>query len=83
MTPSKDQEATNKAEWENPNNWSSIYFSKHDTRPSVPKKNPRHGWTINFGHPKGAPWIYYLMLLFFAIGLFIGVGLGIGIMLVK
>ena len=79
MKANKDIEAVNQAEWEDPNNWSTIYFSKRDSRPSVPKKNPKHGWTINFGHPKGAPWIYYLLLLFFALGLIIGVGIGIGI----
>ncbi len=83
MTKSNDQEAINKAEWENPNNWSTIYFSKQDTRAIVPKKIPKHGWTINFGHTRGASWIYYLMILFFALGLFMGVGIGIGIMLFK
>lgn len=78
MDEHNDQEAINKAEWEDPNNWSTIYFSKRDSRSSVPKKNPKHGWTINFAHPKGARWIYYLMLLFFALGLIIGFGLGVG-----
>ncbi len=64
MAEQKDQESINRAEWEDANNWSTIYFSKRDNRPSVPKRNPRHGWTINFAHPKGARWIYYLMLLF-------------------
>ena len=77
MATNKHQEEINQAEWENPNNWSTIYFSKRDTRSSVPKKNPKHGWTINFAHPKGALWIYYLMLFFFALGLVIGVGIGI------
>ena len=49
----KKQEEIDQQEWENPDNWSTIYFSKRDSRASVPKKNPKHGWTINFGHPKG------------------------------
>lgn len=78
MAEHKDQEEINRAEWEDPNNWSTIYFSKRDSRPSVPKRNPKQGWTINFAHPKGARWIYYLMLLFFTLGFIIGAGFGIG-----
>ncbi len=83
MAEHKNQEATNRAEWEDPNNWSTIYFSKRDSRPSVPKMNPKHGWTINFGNPKGARWIYYLMLLFFTLGFIIGAGLGVGFVLAQ
>ncbi len=79
MIADQDQKAINRAEWEDPENWSTIYFSKLDSRPSVPKRNPKHGWTIYFGHPKGARWIYYLMLFFFALGLVIGLAIGIGI----
>ncbi|NIB42772.1 hypothetical protein HBA55_24405 [Pseudomaricurvus alkylphenolicus] len=75
----ESQDAKNQSEWEDPNNWSTIYFSKRDSRSTVPKRDPRQGWTINFGHPKGAVWIYYLFLFFFMIGLMIGVGVGIGI----
>ena len=82
MAEHKDQEAIDRAEWEDPSNWSTIYFSKRDSRLSVPKRNPKHGWTINFAHPKGARWIYYLILLFFSLGLTIGAGLGMGFVLV-
>ncbi len=78
MTSYNDQKEINEAEWRNPDNWSTIYFSKRDSRSSVPKRNPKHGWTINFGHPKGARWIYYLIVLFFSLGFIIGMGLGIG-----
>ena len=80
MDTQKNQEEINQAEWENPDNWSTIYFSKRDDRASVPKRNPKHGWTINFAHPKEAPWIYYLLLLFFILGTIVGLGVGIGYM---
>ncbi len=73
------QNEVNQKEWENPDNWSTIYFSKRDGRATVPKKNPKEGWTINFGHPQGAKWIYYLMLLFFVIGFIVGAGVGFGV----
>ena len=66
------QDIINQAEWENPENWSSIYFSKKDSRTSVPKKNPKHGWTINFGSSSGARWIYYFLVMFFLLGCFFG-----------
>mgnify|MGYP006981144645 CR=1 FL=1 len=83
MAKHKDKEAINQAEWEDSDNWSTIYFSKRDSRSSVPKRNPKLGRTINFAHPKGARWIYYLMLLFFSLGLMIGTGLGAGLVLVQ
>ena len=67
------QDEINKAEWENPDNWSTIYFSKKDSRTCVPKKNPRHGWTVNFATPSGGRWIYYFLILFFLLGVFAGV----------
>lgn len=76
MKNSTQQSATNQSEWENPDNWSSIYFSKKDTRTWVPKSNPKMGWTINFGSKSGANWIYYLFGLFFLIGIFVGTTLG-------
>ncbi len=62
MTASQDQ--INKAEWENPDNWTSpgLYFSKRDTRWIVPKRNPVLGWTFNLGNKKGA-WAMLLTLL--------------------
>lgn len=68
MKMSKAQEEINQAEWENPDNWSTIYFSKKDSRACVPKRNPKHGWTINFGSRAGSRWIYYFFLLFMALG---------------
>jgi len=68
----KMEEEINQREWEDPDNWTTIYFSKKDKRSWVPKKNPKHGVTINFGSPAGSRWIYYLFLLFFIIGVIIG-----------
>ncbi|MCJ8331468.1 MAG: hypothetical protein HRT89_11610 [Lentisphaeria bacterium] len=69
---SETQDEINQAEWENPDNWSTIYFSKKDSRAWVPKRNPKHGVTINFGNPKGARWIYYLILIFLILGVVLG-----------
>ena len=63
-----NQEEIDRREWENPDNWTTIYFSKKDSRACVPKRNPKHGWTINFGSPAGSRWVYYLMALFLGIG---------------
>lgn len=76
------QDDINNREWENPDNWTTIYFSKRDSRASVPKKNPKHGWTINFGNSDGAKWIYYLMGIMFSIGLMVGAALGFTLALV-
>ncbi len=73
MADNKTQDEINQAEWEDSNNWSTIYFSKKDSRTSVPKKNPKHGWTINFGSSSGAKWIYYLLVMFFLLGSVLGV----------
>lgn len=70
MTPPENQ--NDQKEWENPDNWSSIYFSKKDSRTFVPKRNIKTGWTINFGSPSGAKWIYYLFAIFFLIGCTLG-----------
>ena len=80
---STQQDDIDQSEWENPDNWSTIYFSKRDSRATVPKKNPKHGWTINFGHSRGAKWIYYLMCLFFIIGIIVGVGVGVALDLLE
>jgi uncharacterized membrane protein len=72
MENNRTQDEINQAEWENPDNWSTIYFSKKDSRACVPKKNPKHGWTINFGNPSGALWIYYLLGIFLLLGGFFG-----------
>ncbi len=73
MTDHTHQDETNQAEWANPDNWTTIYFSKKDSRTWVPKQNPRHGWTINFGNASGAKWIYYLFGLFLLLGIILGV----------
>ncbi len=52
-----EQDRINREEWENPNNWTlpvGIYFSKHDSRWLVPKKNPLLGWTFNMGTQTGS-----------------------------
>ena len=77
MKEQKKQDEINQAEWENLDNWSSIYFSKKDSRTCVPKKNPKHGWTINFGSPSGAMWIYYFFVMFFLLGCGLGVFFGV------
>ena len=82
MKPSKAQAQANQAEWENPDNWSSIYFSKNDSRIWVPKRNPKHGATINFGSRAGSRWIYYLFVLFFVLGGFFGAVIAFVIMAV-
>ena len=55
------QDEINRAEWQNPHNWSDpiigLYFSKRDTRTWVPKRNPKMGWTLNLAHPAGAWWL--------------------------
>jgi uncharacterized membrane protein len=68
----KSQDQLNQAEWEAPDNWSSIYFSKKDNRTFVPKRNPKHGTTINFATRSGAKWIYYLFIIFFLLGGILG-----------
>lgn len=62
----------NRLEWENQDNWTSpgFYFSKHDSRWIVPKRNPVLGWTFNLGNPKGA----YAMVISFLVPLLILVG---------
>ncbi len=72
MKISQAQKKINQAEWENPDNWSTIYFSKKDTRTWVPKQNPKAGVTINFASRDGSRWIYYLFLWFLVLGGFFG-----------
>jgi uncharacterized membrane protein len=59
-----DTDEINKAEWENPDNWTSpgFYFSKRDSRWIVPKRSTVLGWTFNLGNRKGA-WAMLLTLL--------------------
>ncbi|MFC1834814.1 hypothetical protein ACFL2Q_08785 [Thermodesulfobacteriota bacterium] len=67
------QDEINQAEWENMDNWTSstglaVYFSKKDTRASVPKREPWQGSTLNLGHKSGVRWLYGLFggaILFF------------------
>ena len=68
-----NQDEINQAEWENPDNWSSIYFSKRDLRTYVRKQNPKNGWTINFGSVSGAKWIHYIFVIFLCIGIVLGI----------
>jgi uncharacterized membrane protein len=59
------QDEIDRAEWENPENWSDslvgIYFSKRDSRTWVPKRRPGFGWTLNLGRPAGAWWMVGLL----------------------
>ncbi len=57
-----DQKEINRAESENPENWSgpkwlSVYFSKADTRTWVPKQIPVMGATLNLGKRAGVFWL--------------------------
>ncbi len=72
MESEKSQDEINIAEWDNAENWSSLYFSKKDSRTFVPKRNPRKGWTINFGNASGSRWVYYFFGIFFLIGCTLG-----------
>ncbi len=72
----RSQTEINQSEWKDENNWSTIYFSKKDTRSWVPKKNPAYGVTINFGSKIGSRWIYYLFLFYFLLGLSFGIIFG-------
>ena len=60
------QDEINRAEWENPENWSDnlvgVYFSKRDTRVWVPKRNPGLGWTLNMARREGAWWLVGLIV---------------------
>jgi hypothetical protein len=47
------QELLNQQEWEQSDNWTGwlgIYRGARDMRLWVPKRNPDHGWTLNFAH---------------------------------
>ncbi len=58
-----DQQAVNRAEWANPENWSvGLYFSKRDSRTWVPKSIPWMGWTLNLGTRAGACWMLGFLL---------------------
>ena len=83
MESKKSQEKINIAEWGKSENWSSLYFSKKDSRTFVPKMNPKQGWTINFGSASGSRWIYYLFGIFFLIGCTLGSILTMLILFVK
>lgn len=72
MESIKSQDEINIAEWNDSENWSSLYFSKKDSRTFVPKRNPNQGWTINFGSASGSRWIYYLFGIFILIGCTLG-----------
>jgi len=57
--------------------------SKKVSRTCVPKRNPKHGWTINFASPSGARWIYYFFGIFLLIGGILGAALAFVIMGIK
>jgi len=57
------QSDINQSEWSNEENWSGpkwlkLYFGRRDGRVWVPKRRPSFGWTINLGNPKGAVWLF-------------------------
>ncbi len=63
-----NQDEINKAEWENPDNWTSgskwlrVYFSRKDSRTWVPKQNQRMGSTLNLGKSTGVAWLVGFLL---------------------
>ena len=66
MTQDETNRAQNRAQWENPDNWSgpdwmAIYFSKRDSRTWVPKKLPAMGWTLNLGRRGGVYWLFGIL----------------------
>jgi hypothetical protein len=71
------QDEINRAEWENPDNWSdsvmAVYFSKKDSRLWVPKKIPWQGKTINFAHPSGIRCLLGLMIGSFLLIIFVSI----------
>lgn len=77
-----DQKQINRAEWENPQNWSgprslSAYFSKTDTRTWVPKQIPATGFTLNLGKTAGVFWlIAFLVGLPLLVIVLMALGLG-------
>ncbi len=62
------QDKINKAEWENPANWTlgsnllCVYFSQKDSRTWVPKRIPWMGSTLNLGKPTGVAWLIGFLL---------------------
>jgi uncharacterized membrane protein len=61
------QDEVNRAEWENPQNWSDnivgVYFSKRDNRSWVPKRRPAFGWTLNLANRWGAWWLVAFLVI--------------------
>ena len=63
------QEEINRAEWENPENWSDnivgAYLSKRNKRVWVPKRRAGFGWILNVGTAgvPGGLWVYSSFLL--------------------
>lgn len=57
------QDEINESEWHKPENWTSgskifcVYFSHADSRTFVPKRNPKHGWTLNLAQQSGVKWL--------------------------
>ncbi len=71
----------NRAEWENPANWSrwGTYRSSRDTRVFVPSRIRFFRWTMNFVHPQAGLWLIAVMV---AGGIF-GGALGVVVEIVK
>jgi uncharacterized membrane protein len=77
-----NQDEINKAEWENPDNWTKgstllcVYFSHKDSRTWVPKRIPWMGVTMNLGKVAGVAWLTGFLVglpLFFAVLILLGV----------
>ena len=64
-----DQDEINRAEWENPDNWSgpkwiSVYFSKRDSRTLVPRQIRAMGGTLNLGKTVGLDSVWGIFLVY-------------------
>jgi hypothetical protein len=63
-----NQDEINRSEWQKPENWTSgskwlcVYFSHADSRITVPKRIPSHGWTLNLAKPRGVAWLLVCIL---------------------
>jgi hypothetical protein len=75
------QQQINDAEWSNLDRWSGwywdIYFSRHDSRWWVRRREPHLGWTYNAAHPRAMWYHYGSQLALLLIGLFVGLVLGL------
>jgi uncharacterized membrane protein len=57
----------NDREWNDPVNWKGpFYVAPGDTRPFVPKRGRRRGYTVNFANPLGRTFVLAVVALVLA-----------------